>query len=92
MKKNDLIAYVAEKADLTKQQATAAVEAVLQGVTDTLQSGGDVRITGFGTFEVASRSASEGRDPRTGATIQIPASKRPKFKAGKALKDAVNAD
>lgn len=91
MKKNDLIAHVAEKADLTKQQATAAVEAVLDGITDTLKAGGDVRITGFGSFEVASRAASEGRDPRTGATIQIPASKRPKFKAGKALKDAVNS-
>ena len=90
MKKNDLIAHVAEKAELTKQQATAAVEAVLDGVTETLASGGDVRITGFGSFEVASRAASEGRDPRTGATIQIPASKRPKFKPGKALKDAVN--
>lgn len=90
MKKNDLIAHVAETAELTKQQATAAVEAVLDGITDTLKSGDDVRLTGFGSFEVASRAASEGRDPRTGATIQIPASKRPKFKPGKALKDAVN--
>ena len=90
MKKNDLIAYVSEKAELTKAQATAAVDAFLDGITESLKNGDEVRLTGFGNFAVATRAASEGRDPRTGATIQIKETKRPKFKAGKALKDAVN--
>ncbi len=91
MNKNDLIAAVAEKTGLSKAQAGEAVEASIEAVTETLQSGGEVRIIGFGNFSVSERAATEGRNPRTGETIQIPASKTPKFKAGKALKDAVNA-
>ncbi|MEP3279999.1 MAG: HU family DNA-binding protein [Stappiaceae bacterium] len=91
MNKNDLIAAVAEKTGLSKAQAGEAVEASIEAVTETLQSGGEVRIIGFGNFSVSARAATEGRNPRTGETIQIPASKTPKFKAGKALKDAVNA-
>lgn len=91
MNKNDLIAAVAEKTGLSKAQAGEAVEASIEAVTETLQGGGEVRIIGFGNFSVSERAATEGRNPRTGETIQIPASKTPKFKAGKALKDAVNA-
>ncbi|WP_417768778.1 HU family DNA-binding protein [Stappia sp.] len=91
MNKNDLIGSVAEKTGLTKAQAGEAVDAALDAITGTLKSGGEVRIIGFGNFSVSARAASEGRNPRTGETIQIPASKTPKFKAGKDLKDAVNA-
>jgi DNA-binding protein HU-beta len=90
MNKNDLIANVAESADLSKADAGAAVDAVLQAVTDGLAGGGEIRLVGFGTFSVANRAATTGRNPRTGEAIQIPASKQPKFKAGKALKEAVN--
>ena len=90
MNKNDLIAAVAEKTGLTKAQAGEAVDAALDAITGTLKSGDEVRIIGFGNFSVSERAASEGRNPRTGETIQIPASKTPKFKAGKGLKDAVN--
>lgn len=90
MNKNDLIASVADAANLSKADAGAAVDAVLGSVTDALAGGGDVRLVGFGTFSVANRAASMGRNPRTGEAISIPASKQPKFKAGKALKDAVN--
>jgi len=88
--KNDLVAAVASAADLSKADAAAAVDGVFSSITDALASGGDVRLVGFGTFSVAQRAASEGRNPRTGEKIQIPASKQPKFKAGKGLKDAVN--
>jgi len=88
--KNDLIAEVAEQTGLSKTDATTAVESVFDQVTKTLQGGDEVRIVGFGTFSVSQRAASEGRNPRTGEKIQIPASKQPKFKAGKGLKDAVN--
>jgi DNA-binding protein HU-beta len=81
---------VAEGADLSKSDAGAAVEAVLDAITNAMKSGDDVRLVGFGTFSVAARAASEGRNPRTGEKIQIPASKQPKFKAGKGLKDALN--
>ena len=91
MNKNELISAVAEKADLTKAQAGEAVDALFEIVSDTLKSGDEVRIIGFGNFSVTERAATEGRNPRTGETIQIPASKTPKFKAGKGLKDAVNA-
>ena len=91
MNKNDLIAAVAEKTGLTKAQAGEAVDATLDAITGTLKGGGEVRIIGFGNFSVSERAASEGRNPRTGETIQIPASKTPKFKAGKGLKDAVNS-
>lgn len=90
MNKNDLIAKVATDADISKTDASGAVEAVLNSITATLKAGDEVRLVGFGTFSVAHRAASEGRNPRTGEKIQIPASKNPKFKAGKQLKDAVN--
>ena len=90
MNKNDLIAAVATSTELSKADATKAVDGVLDAITGSLQSGNEVRLVGFGTFSVANRAASTGRNPRTGETIQIPASKQPKFKAGKALKDAVN--
>ena len=89
MNKNDLIAAVAESTGLAKNDAAKAVDAVLDLIGGTLKGGNEVRLVGFGTFSVASRAASEGRNPRTGETIKIPASKRPKFSAGKALKDAV---
>ena len=90
MNKNDLIAAVADNTDLSKADATKAVDGVLESITGALTSGGEVRLVGFGTFSVANRAASTGRNPRTGESIQIPASKQPKFKAGKGLKDAVN--
>ena len=90
LNKNDLIAAVATSTELSKADATKAVDGVLEAITGSLQSGNEVRLVGFGTFSVANRAASTGRNPRTGETIQIPASKQPKFKAGKALKDAVN--
>lgn len=89
MNKNDLVNAVTGTG-LSKADAAKAVDAVLDAVTSALSSGDDVRLVGFGTFSVSERKASEGRNPRTGETIQIPASKQPKFKAGKALKDAVN--
>ena len=90
MNKNDLIAAVADTTGLTKADAAKAVDAVLDSITDSLKKQNEVRLVGFGTFTVAKRAASEGRNPRTGEKIKIPASKRPKFSAGKALKDAVN--
>ncbi|MDJ0614313.1 MAG: HU family DNA-binding protein [Rhizobiaceae bacterium] len=90
MNKNELISAVAEKCDMTKQQAGDAVDAVLDTVTGCLAGGDEVRILGFGNFVVADRKATTARNPRTGETINVPASKAPKFKAGKALKDAVN--
>jgi len=90
MNKNELIAMVAEKADLSKAAAGSAVDAVFDGISGALTGGGEVRLVGFGTFSVANRAATEGRNPQTGEKIKIPASKTPKFKAGKGLKDAVN--
>ncbi len=90
MNKNDLIAQVADKADLTKASAGAAVDAVFDTIAGALKSGDEVKVIGFGNFSVTKRAASEGRNPRTGEKIKIPASKAPKFKAGKGLKDAVN--
>ena len=90
MNKNDLIAVVADSADLSKADAARAVDAVFDSISGALGKGTEVRLVGFGTFSVAHRAASKGRNPRTGETIDIPASKQPKFKAGKALKDAVN--
>jgi DNA-binding protein HU-beta len=90
MNKNDLIAAVAEATGLNKADAAKATEALLDAVGNALKAGDEVRLVGFGTFSVASRAASQGRNPRTGEMIQIPASKRPKFSAGKALKDLVN--
>ncbi len=91
MNKNDLIASVAESAGLSKADAGSAVDAVFSAITGELSGGGEVRLVGFGTYSVANRAASTGRNPRTGEPIAIPASKQPKFKAGKALKDAVNS-
>ena len=90
MNKAELIDHVAQAAGLSKADAGRAVDAVLGGVTHALKSGDAVALTGFGTFEVRSRSARTGRNPQTGGTIDIPASKAPAFKPGKALKDAVN--
>ena len=91
MNKNDLIAVVADNTGLSKADATKAVDCVFDSITDVLTKGDEVRLVGFGTFSVYKRAASEGRNPRTGEKIQIPASKQPKFKAGKGLKDSVNA-
>lgn len=90
MNKAELIDYVAKEADLTKADAQKAVEAVFAGITATLQQGNEARFVGFGTFAVSNRAASVGRNPRTGESINIPATKQAKFKAGKELKDAVN--
>jgi DNA-binding protein HU-beta len=90
MNKGELIEAVAGAADLSRADATRAVDAVLDSVTRTLAGGGSISLVGFGTFTVKSRAARMGRNPRTGETIRISASKVPGFKAGKALKDAVN--
>lgn len=90
MNKNELVANVATKSGLTKVDAAKAVDAFVESVSKELSKGGEVRLVGFGTFAVAKRKATEGRNPRTGAVIKIPASKQPKFKPGKALKDQVN--
>lgn len=88
--KQDLINEVAKVADLPKNKAQEAVEAIFESIKLTLKSGGEVRLVGFGTFTVSKRAATTGRNPRTGEAIKIPESKQPKFKAGKELKDAVN--
>ncbi len=90
MNKNDLVVAVAEKANLSRADAGKAVDGVFEAIEGALKSGDEVRLIGFGTFSVAERAASQGRNPRTGEPIQIKASKQPKFKAGKGLKDAVN--
>ncbi|WP_338114814.1 HU family DNA-binding protein [Novosphingobium olei] len=90
MNKNDLISAVADASGLSKADATKAVEAVFDSVSAALAKGDEVRLVGFGTFSVAKRKASTGRNPRTGEPMSIKASAQPKFKAGKGLKDAVN--
>ena len=90
MNKNDLVTQVAEAAGLSKNDATKAVDAVFEGIAGAMKKGDEVRLVGFGTFAIAERAASEGRNPRTGEKISIPASKQPKFKPGKNLKDALN--
>lgn len=90
MNKNDLIAKVATKAKISKTDAAKALDAVLDAVSAALSKGDEVRLVNFGTFLVVKRKATEGRNPRTGAAIKIPASKQPKFRPGKALKEAVN--
>jgi DNA-binding protein HU-beta len=90
MNKGELIEAVAGAADMSRADATKAVDAVLDSVTQTLSGGGSVALVGFGTFSVKARKARMGRNPRTGEAIQIAASNVPGFKAGKALKDAVN--
>ena len=91
MNKNEFIDRVADMADMSKAEAGKAVDAVFDAITNALKAGDDVRLVGFGTFSAAKRKAREGRNPRTGETIQIAASKQPKFKAGAPLKDAVNS-
>jgi len=90
MNKTDLVAKVAEFGGLTKADADKAVDATLAAITAALKGGDDVRLVGFGSFSVSARPAREGKNPRTGEKLAIPASKAPKFSAGKALKDAVN--
>ena len=90
MNKNELIAKVAKDAKLTKGEAGEAVVATLENIMRALRGGDDVRLVGFGTFSVTRRKAGQGRNPQTGETIKLPASKRPKFKAGKILKKVVN--
>lgn len=90
MNKTELANAVAEQAGLSKKDAAAAVQAFTDIVANELKKGEKVQIVGFGTFEVSERAAREGRNPQTGETMQIAASKAPKFKAGKALKDALN--
>ena len=87
--KAELVSSVAAKTGLTKKDATSAVDAVFESVQDNLAKGEKVQLIGFGNFEVRERAARKGRNPQTGAEIQIPASKVPAFKPGKALKDAV---
>jgi DNA-binding protein HU-beta len=90
MNKNELVSAVADEAKLSKADAQSAVDAVFSVITGELKKGGDVRLVGFGNFSVSRREASTGRNPQTGATVQIPARNVPKFSAGKGLKDAVN--
>jgi len=88
--KADLVNVMAEKAGLSKADADKALNAFVTAVTDALKAGEKLSLVGFGTFSVGDRAARTGKNPQTGATINIPAAKAPKFKAGKALKDAVN--
>ena len=89
MNKQELIGEVAERAGLTRSDASRAVETMLEVVQDTLKKGDEVRLVGFGNFSVTERKASTGRNPRTGEPMQIKASKQPKFRPGKVLKDSV---
>ena len=91
MNKTDLINVVASEAGLSKKQAEAAVNATLGAVANALKGGDKVQLIGFGTFEVKERAARDGRNPKTGETIKIPAAKKPAFSASKVLKDEVNA-
>ena len=90
MNKTELVAAIADQANLSKKDAEAALKAFTDVVTDELKKDGKVQLVGFGTFEVSKRAAREGRNPQSGKVMKIAASKAPKFKAGKALKDAVN--
>ena len=91
MNKAELISAVAQKAELSKKDSEKVLKAFVDVVAEELKKGEKVQLVGFGTFEVSERAAREGRNPKTGETMKIEASKAPKFKAGKALKDAVNA-
>ena len=91
MNRAELIAAMAKKADLTQKDAEKALKAFTEVVADELKKGDKIQLVGFGTFEVGERAAREGRNPKTGETMTIAACKAPKFKAGKALKDAINA-
>ena len=90
MNKTEFIAAVAEKAEISKKDSEKALKAFVDVVAEQLKAGDKVRLVGFGTFEVSERAAREGRNPQTGETMTIAACKAPKFKAGKALKDAIN--
>jgi DNA-binding protein HU-beta len=90
MNKNDLVANIAAEAGLTKVDAAKAVDAFVASVTGALKKGEEIRLIGFGTFAVNKRAATTARNPRTGATIKVPAKKMAKFKAGKSLQDALN--
>lgn len=90
MNKTELVSAVAEKADLTKKEAERLINALFASIEEALSQGDKVQLVGFGTFEVRDREARKGRNPQTGEEIEIPATKVPAFKAGKALKDAVN--
>lgn len=90
MNRNDLITSVANDTGLDKREAAKAVDSVFAAITDALKGGDEVRLVGFGTFSVAERAATQGRNPRTGESIDISASKQPKFRAGKGLKEALN--
>lgn len=91
MNKTELVAAMAEKAEISKKDAEKALKAFTDVVADEMKNGGKVQLVGFGTFEVSERAAREGRNPQTGKAMKIAASKAPKFKAGKALKDMLNA-
>jgi DNA-binding protein HU-beta len=90
MNKTELVAAIAEKAELSKKDAEKALKAFTEVVGEELKKGEKIQVVGFGTFEVSERAAREGRNPQTGETMTIKASKSPKFKAGKALKDSLN--
>lgn len=90
MNKTELVAAIAQETQLSKKDAEAAVKAFIDVVSEELKKGEKVQLVGFGTFEVSERAAREGRNPQTGETMTIAASKAPKFKAGKALKDMIN--
>ena len=91
MNKTELISAMSENANMTKVDAEKALKAFIDTVTEELKNGGKVQLVGFGTFEVTERAERQGRNPKTGEAITIPASKSPKFKAGRSLKDIVNA-
>ena len=91
MNKTELISAMSENANMTKVDTEKVLKAFIDTVTDELKNGGKVQLVGFGTFEVAERAERQGRNPKTGEAITIPASKSPKFKAGRSLKDIVNA-
>ena len=90
MNKNDMIEHISKQADISKAAAGRALESVIGSIKNTLKKGGSVTLVGFGTFAVGKRAARTGRNPQTGAAIKIKAAKVPKFRAGKALKDAIN--
>ncbi|HEY6579282.1 MAG TPA: HU family DNA-binding protein [Rhizomicrobium sp.] len=90
MNKNDLIQQLSDRTGLGKNEATKAVDGVFDAITDALKAGDEVRLTGFGVFQVAQRAGGKGRNPQTGAEIEIKPSRQPRFRAGKPLKDALN--
>ncbi|HGK7311170.1 HU family DNA-binding protein [Aeromonas caviae] len=90
MNKQELVSKIAESADISMKDAKAALDAMIDTITSSLTEGGEVSLVGFGTFNISNRAARTGRNPQTGATLEIPASRVPSFKPGKALKDRVN--